>query len=153
MVNYIAKTGKIIAVPFVFVLVRISGTVLSLWVLTDPHVLMQKVGKDHAQPPLAPKVFQYLAAFFDVSQGWVNWILYFATTKSELLLKEKMLVLVRSIPYFSKIRRAHSSQNSYLTYNTSNLNRSSNNCTTDNSSNTRNHQLTSPVESDCHVPI
>lgn len=110
LVTVIAKTGKIVAIPFVFVLVRLWGTLVTLWLI-----------KTNCQRP-SSKLFDtllVLMSFFDMSQGWVNFILYFLTTGHEINLTNRLKLVVRSLPYMAKTRRTHCSENSYMTYNES----------------------------------
>ncbi|KAL5246690.1 hypothetical protein ACHWQZ_G018791 [Mnemiopsis leidyi] len=112
LVTVISKTGKIVAIPFVFVLVRLWGTLASLWWI--------KTGCQRA--PTESALFNallVLMSFFDMSQGWVNFILYFLTTQQEFNLADRLKLVLRSVPYMTKTRRAHCSENSYLTYNES----------------------------------
>ena len=66
LVTVIAKTGKIVAIPFVFVLVRLWGTLVTLWLVKT---------RCHRPESSLFDVLLVLMSFFDMSQGWVNFIL------------------------------------------------------------------------------
>ena len=110
LVTVISKTGKIVAIPFVFVLVRLWGTLVSLWLIKN---CCTRPGSSLFD------AFLLMMSFFDMSQGWVNFILYFLTTRQEFNLADRLKLVLRSVPYMTKTRRPHCSENSYLTYNES----------------------------------
>lgn len=110
LVSVISKTGKIVAIPIVFVMVRIWGTIVTIWLVHNSCV----------RPSSGVfTAFLTLMYFLDLSQGWINFVLYFLTTSREFYLMERVKLAMKSIPYLSKKRRHHSSQNSILTINTS----------------------------------